>query len=180
MFFCAKMLKLLNFTPNKCIPKGICFHLKSLIVMEKLWSSAQLSRSQSHFTNVRSQFCSIQNKLLVQANEFQNKLILVFNAITFKFFLKWGIIGNGWITLSCQYCILLFIVIKKTPMWHCVINKPGTFFLVCLKVYFEKEEIRAVQDPPLYLFVCSKNPKEKITNNFFLLAYLIQKDFFVF
>lgn len=53
--------------------------------------------------------------------------------------------------------------------------------MVCLKVYFEKEEIRAVQDPPLYLFVCSKNHKEKITNNFFfLLAYLIQKDFFVF
>lgn len=83
LFFYAKIWKLLNFTPNKFIVREVCFHLNSLIEGEKLWSSTQLSRSQSHITNVRSQFCSIQNKQLVQTNEFQNKLILVFNAIIF-------------------------------------------------------------------------------------------------
>lgn len=121
----------------------------------------------SHITNVRSQFCSTQNKQPVQANEFQTKLILNFKAVNFFGRVRYN---NEWI--DCITLPILYTV--NHSYWkhfHMTVHYEQTRNSFLFEIFFEKEERKNhARDffSSYYIYLCiAKYPKEKKNMDFF-------------
>lgn len=90
----------------------------------------------SHITNVRSQFCSTQNKQPVQVNEFQTKLLLNFKAVNFFGRVRYN---NEWI--DCITLPILYTVNRSYwKHFHMTVHYEQTRNSFLFEILFEKEE----------------------------------------